>query len=318
MHHGAVKIGCPVWAHAPWVGSFFTAHARREDYLPQYASVFGTAEGNATFYGLPAPATVARWADEAPETFRFCFKFPRTISHDARLAPGGPGAGDGPEVRAFAERLAPLGSRLGPRLLQLPSSFGPAGLGALRTWLARARETVASVIAVEVRHPEFFAGGAAEHDLHAALVEAGAERCVFDTTGLFAARLAPDDLAAHDAVRKKPRVPARRVALGRHPLVRFVGDPDLARNDPALDRWAATLAGWLDEGREPYFFAHHVDDRHAPELARRLHARLHALRPERVPTPPAWPCESAAANAPSVRGGHSDARAADPAQLELF
>jgi uncharacterized protein YecE (DUF72 family) len=314
MHHGAVKIGCPVWAHAPWVGSFFTARARREDFLPQYARVFGTAEGNATFYGLPAPATVARWADEAPETFRFCFKFPRTISHDARLAEGSPGAGDGPEVRAFAERLAPLGARFGPRLLQLPSSFGPAGLGALRLWLARARKTLdrvspvgAEPIAVEVRHPEFFAGGAAEDELHAALREAGAERCVFDTTGLFAARLAPDDHAAHDAVRKKPRVPARRVALGRHPLVRFVGDPDLARNDPALDRWAATLAGWIDEGREPYFFAHHVDDKHAPELGRRLHARLHALRPERVPAPPAWPCELAAAAQP-----------AGSAQLELF
>lgn len=308
MDYGAVRIGCPVWAHAPWAGRFFTAEARREDFLPQYTSVFGTAEGNATFYGLPSPATVARWAEEAPDSFRFCFKFPKTISHETQLA--GPGAGDGPLTREFLGRLAPLGPRLGPPMLQLHASFGSARLGVLREWLARLPATGpvdggAAPVTVEVRHPEFFAGGAAEDDLHAALTSAGAERCVFDTRGLFAAKIAPDDAAALDAVRRKPRVPARFVALGKHPVARFVGDPDLDKNHARLDEWAAVLARWLDEDREPYFFAHHPDDILAPELGRRIQTRLHALRPAKVPAPPAWPCELAP-------------RRAEPEQLGLF
>ena len=95
-----VYLGCPLWAHAPWKGRFFTAKASREDFLPQYARVFGTTEGNATFYGLPAPETVERWAAEAPSDFRFCFKFPRVISHEKALV------GAETETKAFFERLA--------------------------------------------------------------------------------------------------------------------------------------------------------------------------------------------------------------------
>lgn len=292
MQHGAVKLGCPVWAHAPWVGRFFTHDARREDFLPQYAGVFGAAEGNATFYGLPAPATVARWAVEAPESFRFCFKFPKAISHETQLL--GPGAGDGPLAREFLARLAPLGPRRGPFMLQLHSSFGPSRLGVLREWLARfaaAAGGEAPAVAVEVRHAEFFVGGAAEDDLHATLNAAGAERCVFDTRGLFAAKIAPDDAASLDAVRRKPRVPARFTALGKRPVARFVGDPALDKNGALIAEWTGVLARWVDEGREPLFFVHHPDDGHAPELARRFQASLHSLRPERVPAPAPWPCE---------------------------
>lgn len=296
MIHGSVRFGCPVWAHAPWVGRFFTRTARREDFLPQYASVFGAAEGNATFYGLPSPATVTRWAVEAPDSFRFCFKFPKTISHETQLI--GPGEGDGPFVREFVARLAPLGPRRGPFMLQLHASFGPSRLPVLRKWLARFLKAAgcdAPAVAVEVRHAEFFAGGAAEDDLHATLAAAGAERCVFDTRGLFAAKIAPDDPASLDAVMRKPRVPARFTAMGKQPVARFVGDPDLEKNGALVDEWARVLARWLDEGREPLFFVHHPDDAHAPELARRFHARLHALRPERVPAPVSWPCEAAPA-----------------------
>jgi uncharacterized protein YecE (DUF72 family) len=293
MTYGAVRFGCPVWAHEPWVGRFFTHDARREDFLPQYASVFGAAEGNSTFYGLPAPATVARWAAEAPDTFRFCFKFPKAVSHEAQLI--GTGAGDGPLIREFLERLAPLGPRRGPLMLQLHSSFGPARLGVLREWLNRlpiASDGCIPPVAVEVRHLDFFSGGAAEDDLHAALVAAGAERCVFDTRGLFAAKIAPADAASLDAVRRKPRVPARFTALGKRPVVRFVGDPDLDKNGAYIEEWAGVLARWLDEGRVPMFFVHHPEDVHAPELARRFQARLHARRPELAHPPAAWPCET--------------------------
>lgn len=40
-----------------------------------------TVEGNSTFYALPSSAAGARWRDETPEHFRFCFKFPSDLTH---------------------------------------------------------------------------------------------------------------------------------------------------------------------------------------------------------------------------------------------
>lgn len=288
MSHSAVRIGCPVWAHTPWIGRFFTAEARREDFLPQYASVFGTAEGNATFYGLPSVDAVARWAIEAPEDFRFCLKFPRAISHDAQLV--GVGAGNGTETRRFFERIAPLGSagKLGPCFLQLHQSFDASRLGVLRDFLDTLPK--AFTYAVEVRHMDFYDEAANERALDEMLGERGVDRVIFDTRGLFATKAT--DEATLDAKRRKPRMPVRLTATGRRPFVRFVGDPDVTKNDAALDAWAEIVARWIAEGREPYFFTHHPDDVHAPELGRRFQRMLHA-RCSAVPAPPGWPIENA-------------------------
>lgn len=285
---GQLFVGCPVWAHAPWRGTFFTSDARREDFLPQYASVFDTTEGNSTFYGLPARETVARWAGEAPETFRFCLKFPRAITHERQLL------GADAETREFLERVAPLarstgsgqGSRLGPFFLQLHQSFGANRLSDLERYL-RALPTEFSY-AVEVRAAEFFAGGAHERALNILLGDLGMDRVIFDTRGLFA--LEATDEFTRDAQRKKPRVPVRFAATGPRPFVRFVGDPEIERNDALLREWAAVVARWLDEGRSPYFFTHHPDDAHAPALARMFQSLVHAVRPA-VPPPAAWPAE---------------------------
>jgi len=281
------RIGCPVWAHAPWVGRFFTTEARREEFLPQYASVFATAEGNATFYGLPAAETVKRWAEEVPERFRFCLKFPRTISHDAQLV--GAGAGNGDETRRFFERVEPLAQsgKLGPFFLQLHQSFDARRIGVLREFLDTLPREFA--YAVEVRHADFYDGAAKEKALDEVLGERGVDRVIFDTRGLFASKAT--DEATLDAKRRKPKSPVRLTVTGKRPFVRFVGDPDVTKNDAALETWAGVVARWIAEGREPYFFTHHPDDVHAPELGRRFQRMLHARTPEKVPEPAVWPCE---------------------------
>lgn len=288
------RIGCPVWAHTPWVGTFFTAEARREDFLPQYASVFGTTEGNATFYGLPSVETVKRWAGEAPEDFRFCFKFPREISHDGQLV------GANEATARFFERLAPLGPRRGPFFLQLPAAFGADRLPVLAAYLDQLPSDQA--YAVEVRHLDFFDGGAKERALDVLLAERGVDRVIFDTRGLFAAKVT--DELSRDAQRKKPRVPVRFTATGPRPLVRFVGDPVVEANAAIFREWAPVVARWMSEGRSPYVFLHHPDDGHAPALARLFQTILHAIEP-RVPSPPAWPVELAP-------------KSAAAAQLDLF
>ncbi|MCE2861125.1 MAG: hypothetical protein RIR76_1479 [Verrucomicrobiota bacterium] len=281
-----LRVGCPVWAHAAWKGGFFTAGARRQEFLPQYASVFGAAEANPTFYGLPSRETVARWSVEAPPDFRFCFKFPRTITHDRQLRDAGR------ETDEFLERLAPLGARLGSFFLQLHSSFGAARLDMLGGYLRKLPATFS--YAVEVRAPEFFDAGPAERALDALLAEAGVDRVNFDTRGLFASLA--DDEFTRDAKRKKPRVPLRTTVTARRPFVRFVGDPEIPRNAPLLDAWADVIAGWLRRGLQPYFFTHHPDDTLAPALARDFQGRVQARYPA-AGNPPAWPAEIEAGRA---------------------
>lgn len=274
-------LGCPLWAHAPWRGSFFTREARREDFLPQYASVFPTAEGNATFYGLPSEATVERWAAEAPEGFRFCFKFPRTISHERQLENAGE------ETAQFLARVAPLGTRLGPFFLQLHERFGVERIRTLERFLEALPEHCRC--AVEVRAPEFFGGGPAERRLDDLLTARKMDRVLFDTGGLFAAKA--EDEATRDAQRKKPRVPRRETTTALAPFVRFVGDPVVEANDVALQRWAKVARRWCEEGKTPFIFLHHPDDLHAPALSRRFQHWLHVEDPQRFPLPPRWPAE---------------------------
>ena len=75
-------LGCPGWGLKSWVGRLFPSGTRNTDFLARYAEVFNTVEGNTTFYALRRKDTVARWKDESPDEFRFCFKFPKKITHE--------------------------------------------------------------------------------------------------------------------------------------------------------------------------------------------------------------------------------------------
>ena len=106
-----------MWAYKAWQGLHFPDGVARRDQLPVYASWCNAVEGNTTFYGLPAPRTVASWAAEAPEGFRFLFKLPRAITHEHRLEDAGE------ELQPFLAEAGSLGTKLGPLLVQLPPSL---------------------------------------------------------------------------------------------------------------------------------------------------------------------------------------------------
>lgn len=274
-----LRLGCPVWACADWRGSLYTANARREQWLGQYAEVFGAVEGSASFYALPPPDTIRRWAAEAPPSLRICFKVPKTISHEEQLR-------DVAEaLNEFLTRMAPLGERLGPLLLQLGPRFAPEHLPDLERALPLFPREFD--VAVEVRHPGWYADPDAEARLDEVLQRYRCERALFDTRVIHA--LSPAEAAADastaEARRKKPVLPLRTQALGRKPFLRFVGLNRLDAADPELREWARRIADWLREGREPHVFTHTPDDRHAPLLAERLHGFLRAELPELPPLP---------------------------------
>ncbi|CAM2006017.1 DUF72 domain-containing protein [Acanthopleuribacter pedis] len=271
--------GCPMWANRDWVGRFFRSDCKPRDYLRQYASVFNSVEGNTTFYALPKADTVLQWRDAVPAHFRFCFKFPRIVSHDLQLLE------TDAECDAFFTRLLPLGRKLGPFFLQLPPSFCDGER--LFTFLSRLPRDFE--YAVEVRHPQWFQPDW-ERALDQMLIGQGVSRVFFDTHRLMALR--DVDAAIATAQRKKPTVPRRTHPVGSTPILRFVGDPHIENDDAVVADWAAHVAAWIRQGRRPFVFLHQApDDERAPELGRRFHQilrkQLAAVAPE-----PEWPVES--------------------------
>jgi uncharacterized protein YecE (DUF72 family) len=261
-------IGCPIWAHAGWVGNFFPPGSANRDFLRLYSRRLTTVEGNTTFYAVPKDEIVQRWAAETPETFRFCLKLPRDISHEAPLR------AQIEATRAFVERMSPLGSRRGPFFLQLPPRFSPAQLDDLAAWLAA--WPAEQRIAVEVRHEDWFAP-AGERALQDVLEQHNAGRVLMDVRPLDLGPLPGAEEDLQRARDNKPDVPLHPLYSSNLALVRYIGHPDLPLNAPLLDEWAARVAQWLGDGVDVYMFMHCPDNDFAPALCRMFHERLARL-----------------------------------------
>ena len=267
-----------MWAQRAWVGTYLPAGTVPGRELAPYSRFLNAVEGNTTFYALPHPATVARWAEMAHPDFRFVFKVPRTITHDRRLRDVDA------EVRAFVDLLQPLGDLVAGLTLQLPPSFSPRDIAALDATLTAAPRVWRW--SVEVRHHEFF-GGDGRRALESVLARHGAERVVLDTLTLF--HRTPYTEAGREEWRTKPRLPLLAEPLTNQPIVRFIGSDHVDLTDDGVRRWAPELADWLHEGRSPILFVHTPDNIRSPGLARALHAEVSTLHPGLGPLPEPFP-----------------------------
>ena len=265
-------LGCPGWGIKSWVGRLFPAGTRPADFLARYAEVFNTVEGNTTFYALPTAELVARWRAQVPDSFRFCFKFPRVISHDKLLTDCDA------ELATFLDRLAPLGERLGALFLQLPPRFGAAQLPRLAAFLDRLPRALR--VAVELREPALIPP---PPGLRALLAARGVDLAIMDTRGIHASK----SLRFAEVRGRKPALPVFTDATADHPLVRFVPHEDFAESRAHAAGWARQLATWIAAGKRPYFFMHAPDDTFAPENAYAFHALVAAEAD--VGALPAWP-----------------------------
>ena len=259
-----------MFATRSWVGPVLPPQTAPKDQLVEYTRILSAVEGNSTFYALPKPETIAKWALDAPEDFRFAFKIPGLITHELELL------NFEEPLQRFLRTLEPLVSRLGPCMLQLPPAAGrPAGTR-IRRFLERWPSDWP--LSVEVRHPDWFDEGRNEHDLHRLLTHFGVERVCLDSRPLFSVPAGDDESTAH-AQSRKPRVPVRYVALGSTPIVRFIGLNEPAWCDVWLGDWAQVVAGWIREGRSPIVFCHAPDEHFAPALARRFHNYMRKYEP---------------------------------------
>lgn len=273
-------LGCAVWAFKDWVGDFYPAGAKARDFLRLYSDRLTAVEGNTTFYSIPDVTTVARWADQTPETFRFCPKLPRLYSHSGQLMP------HLDDALAFLHTLQRLGPRLGPMFLQLPPSYGPDRLADLTQFLTQWPRATAP-IAVEVRHLGWFQEAQAQR-LNATLQQLGVGRVLLDTRTMYDGQEDgfPDPQFASE--RRKPKVPLQPVLTADFVIVRYISHPDRNFNEPYLLEWVPRLVNWLQQGKTVYLFIHCPEEVRSPAIARYCYDTLKVA----YPNLPALPWDS--------------------------
>ncbi len=257
---GAIQIGCAVWVCRDWLGTVYPKGTPARDFLRWYGQRLPTVESNATFYALPAAATLARWRDETPPHFRFWVKVPQAISHRGELR------GQEAAVQTWLQRLRPLGDRLGGIFLQLPPGYGPDRFDDLQ---AVGETSWPCPLALEVRHPGWF-GTVAGDRLDAWLQERGVARVILDTRPIYEGAAVPQP-------RPKPQRPLHVAATAETVMVRYVSHPEGDRNEPYLETWVPQLQTWQQQQKQVYFFVHCPNEGRSPANAQRLQARLQAI-----------------------------------------
>jgi uncharacterized protein YecE (DUF72 family) len=210
-----LRIGCSGWTYKDWTGPFYPPGTKDRDRLEYYATRFDTAELNASFYRLPSAPMVEGWARRARPGFVFAWKVSRFITHNKKLRD----CED--SVDLVFGRMAPLGDKLGPALVQLPPMLhrDDERLARFLRLLPKSRRCT-----VEFRHPSWY-----DPAVFAILADHDAALCISD----------------HHAAPSPWEVTASFVYVRGHgPGGRYRGryPPD------ELADWAARLASWRRQG----------------------------------------------------------------------
>lgn len=243
VRHGRARIGCSGWVYADWRGIVYPPELRPAEWFSHYASQFDTVEINATFYRLPTPRAVERWAAQAPSGFEYAVKLGQFGSHRKKLLdPAG-------WLPNHLDRARRLGDALGPNLVQLPPRWN-RNTERLDAFLTAAPRDLRW--AVEIRDPSWF-----HDDVFAVLERHGAALCIHDmladhpwvlTTGWTYVRFHGPNAIAD---RYRGRYGARRLA-----------------------QTARRLRTWMEEGVDVYAYFNNDYEGHAVTDARQLRRGL--------------------------------------------
>jgi uncharacterized protein YecE (DUF72 family) len=142
---GRIVVGTSSWADPGFVAEWYPKGMAARERLPWYAERFEGVELNSSFYAVPDPDTVARWAEVTPDGFTFDVKVHRLLSrHSAPLDSLPPDLRERAETtsrgrvmltdeleaamaQALLEAVEPLVSagKLSSFLVQLSPSFSP-------------------------------------------------------------------------------------------------------------------------------------------------------------------------------------------------
>ncbi|MEL7351523.1 MAG: DUF72 domain-containing protein [Cyanobacteria bacterium J06560_5] len=269
------RMGCAVWAFRGWVGTFYPLKSQPTNFLRLYGERMLTVEGNTTFYSVPSSEMVQRWDDQTPQSFRFCPKLPRAVTHS------GPLMAHLPAALSFITLMQGLGEKLGPVMAQLPPSYSPDAFKDLENFLtAWPRDTVP--ISVEVRHLGWFHEKPAA-ELTALLSRLGVGKVLLDTRTMYDwEENSADKDPQMMSNRRKPKVPLQPVVTADFAIVRYISHPSLSRNEDYLSGWVRQVNDWLLQGKQVYFFVHCPNEKESPTVAKYFQSCLEAAN---IPIP---------------------------------
>jgi len=239
-------VGCAKWGRKEWLNMIYPSKTKEADFLDQYVKHFNSIELNAVFYSIPNAELIKKWKakaeDNSNNSFIFCPKFSRTISHIKRLKDA--------EVPTdlFLASISEFGQFLGPCFLQLGDNFTPKSLPVLEEYLKYLPTDLA--VFVELRHEGWFLEEANRNQVFDMFAKLNKGAVITDASG------------RRDCVHMELTIPEI--------FIRFVGngsahqDSDFAR----IDDWVVRIKQWLDKGLEKvYFFLHQHDEKDTPILA---------------------------------------------------
>lgn len=253
MNHSKLYLGCAVWSYQGWVGNFYPAKTKPKDFLNLYSQQFNTVEGNTTFYAIPQPKTVIKWANETTEGFKLCPKFPKTVTHQGLLQP------KITQGLSFLKIMSGLGDRLGLVFAQLPPSYSPQYIEDLRQFLIAFEQYD---LALEVRHPDWFTSPYREQ-LDLLLTELNIAKVLLDTRPIYNCQNNPQATSQ----RRKPNVPLQPIVTNNYALIRFISNPERQYNEIYLQEWVSQCDRWFKEQKTVYFFVHCPIEEESPATA---------------------------------------------------
>lgn len=266
----SLYLGCPVWSFKGWVGNFYPKGTKSNQFLLEYAKRLNTIEGNTTFYAIPAIKTIANWIEQTPETFKFCAKIPKAISHNGKLVDYIDRAIE------FTNVMKPLASRLGPMFLQLPPSYSPKLIDDLAKFLESFPKDVR--LGVEVRHLDWF-DEPNRTSLNQLLIENKMARVVIDTRPI--RNMAGDESikggayeSLLEARERKPDVPVFEEQTTDFTFLRYIGHPEMSQNNVWVEEWVERIVNQLSTKNEAFVFCHTPDNFLAPYLCKEIHQRV--------------------------------------------
>lgn len=281
-----IRLGTCAWSFEGWRGNFYPADLPPARWLEFYSRYFPAVEVDSTFYHAPPEASVHRWAEGTPASFRFACKLPRAITHERLLRDCRT------EFTEFLRALEPLGPKLQVILIQLPPAFAPKpGRTLLRTFLDQLPRDYR--FAIEFRHPGW------HRPQHIHLIEKHRVSWVWaDTSPLNERNLAPFEFLPTTAdfiyLRLLGDYSTKYDRDGQH--LHLYGKL-LWKREAALESWALKIERHLGETRSVWGFVNNHFEGFSPETCQRLANRLGFELP--LPSP-------------------EETASPDPGQLDLF
>lgn len=235
-----IYVGCAKWGRTDWIGKLYPKGTKQADFLAHYVQHFNCIELNAMFYQLFPKTTVQKWADTAPEGFKFCPKFTQTITHIRRLKNAER------DTENFVDTVSVFGDKLGTSFIQLGDNFAPKDYASIHDYLRSLPKGFDA--AIEFRHPDFHKDTALVHDTYTLMRELGISSVITDTAG------------RRDVMHMRLSTPTA--------FVRWVGNSLHKSDFDRIDEWIERIAAWLDSGLETlYFFIHQHDELYSPEIS---------------------------------------------------